>query len=84
VLVHNAALLRFTDVGVDAAANSDGGDQTRPGANLRLNSTNAALVIENSYWVRSGSHSCFRFDPTGLPSPYHVICALARGLTVRC
>ena len=26
VRVRNAALLRFTDVGVDAAANSDGGD----------------------------------------------------------
>lgn len=51
IIMRNVALVRFTDVGLKAAVNSDKVDSTKPGCNVVLNSTNAPLVIENSYWL---------------------------------
>jgi hypothetical protein len=51
VILRNVALVRFTDVGIKAAVNADRVNSSLLGCNVVLNSTNAALVIENSYWL---------------------------------
>lgn len=51
VIMRDVSLIRFTDVGLKAAVNADRVDSTKPGCNVVLNSTNAALIVENSYWL---------------------------------
>ena len=47
----NVALIRFTDVSLAARSNTDNVDPRLPGSNLVLGSNNAALVIENAFWL---------------------------------
>lgn len=47
----NVALIRFTDVSLAARSNTDEVDPRLPGSNLVLGSNNAALVVENAFWL---------------------------------
>ena len=47
----NVALIRFTDVSLSARSNTDNVDPRLPGSNVVLGSNNAALVIENAFWL---------------------------------
>jgi hypothetical protein len=51
VVVVNSAGLKFDNVGFAAQLNSDGVNTSAPGANIVPNSTNAALVVENCFWL---------------------------------
>ena len=41
----------FTDVSISARSNTDNVDPRLPGSNVVLGSNNAALVIENAFWL---------------------------------
>jgi hypothetical protein len=65
VLVHTASVVQFESVSFIATTDVDGID-TSPfgcdGCNVNLGSSNAALVIVNSYWI-TFSHCAFTFYP---------------------
>lgn len=70
VIVTDAALVRFTNVGIHAQYQGLGADDvnltaagcTDAGCNCVLGSNNTALVIENAFWVWA-EDSAFHFYP---------------------
>eukprot|EP01045_Picozoa_sp_COSAG04_P005862 COSAG04_NODE_278_length_18351_cov_17.582676_12_plen_321_part_00 len=71
VHIFDAAGVRFEGVGVSASVNVDKVDASAAGCdgcNVRLGSMNAAMVIENSFWLWF-ENTAFRFMTGPLDSP---------------